>query len=432
MNIKITNAALLDVRNGTLKDNCCIIIKDDIISKISFNDTYGENFDRVIDFKGDILMPSFVNAHAHSAMTLFRGIADDLPLQEWLFDNIIPLESKLEEEDIYNGVMLAIAEYVQGGITTFCDMYFMQDAIYRANQRAGTYCICVGGTSDLDQNYEEAAQIEEERFLKYHGKLENADYMLGCHAEYTCSEKFLNLMTDLSYKYKTQIYTHACETLLEVGECTIRHNDLTPIQYFHKIGFFDNGAVLAHCVHLDKDDIKIMSQCNDVHVVHNPASNLKLASGIAPVCSMVKNGINVALGTDGASSNNNLDMFKEMYLAANLQKSLMYDAKAIKAHDAIKMATVNGALALRLKNRGEILEGYKADLIRIDVNSVHMHPHNNLVDNIVYAAKSSDVKLTMCNGKILYENGNFYIGDSIDNIIKNSAKSIKKLTKQLK
>ncbi|MCL1901035.1 MAG: amidohydrolase [Firmicutes bacterium] len=427
MRTKIINANLVDVESGKVVPNSSVVINGGIIEEVLTDNISGENFEKTIDFKNDLLMPAFINAHTHSAMTLFRSIADDISLEKWLFDHIFPLEKKLTSEDIYNGTMLAVLEYVRGGIATIGDMYSDEKAVLDAAKLSGINVVCVGGASDISKQAKEQIEIQEDNYLNLNGKLENFSYIIGCHAEYTCSENLIDLLVDLSYKYKTPLYTHASETLKEVGDCAVRHDNLSPILYLSKHGFFDNGAILAHCVHADKDDIKVL-QKNDVSVVHNPSSNLKLASGIAPVYTMQKNGINVVLGTDGAASNNSLDMFKEMYLSSVLQKAQMSDACAGKAHDSIKMATLNGARALNLKNRGVIKKGYKADLIRVDINGAHMQPNNNLFNNLVYAAKSSDVLMTMANGKILYENGSYFIGEKPERIVLKAKSSIKRLT----
>lgn len=431
MKTKIINANLVDVENGKIIKNSAVIINGSVIEDVMSNQKSGENFDRIIDFNNDLLMPAFINAHAHSAMTLFRSIADDVPLDKWLFDYIFPLEKKLTAEDVYNGTMLAILEYVRGGVATVGDMYlYSENSVLKAASLSGINIVSIGGASDITGQAEKEIEIQEEYYQKLNNKFENIGYIIGCHAEYTCSEKLINMLVDLSYKYKAPIYTHASETLKEVGDCAVRHNNLSPILYLNKCGFFDNGATLAHCVHADKDDIKVLHN-KGVNVVHNPSSNLKLASGIAPVYTIQKNGVCVALGTDGAASNNSLDMFKEMYLASVLQKAQMSDACAVTSHTAIKMATINGAKALNLKNRGIIKKGYKADLIRVDINGAHMQPNNNLLNNLVYAAKSSDVLMTMANGKILYENGNYYIGEKFDRIIANAKKSIKELKERI-
>ena len=429
MRTRIINANLVDVENGKIIPDSSVVINGSFIEEVLSGKLSGEHFDKVIDFKNDLLMPAFINAHTHSAMTLFRGIADDVSLEKWLFDHIFPLEEKLTSEDVYNGTMLAILEYVRGGVATIGDMYLhTEEAVLEAAKKSGINVVSAGGASDTFGQAKEQAEIQEDNYLKLNGKYENFSYIIGCHAEYTCSETLINLLVDLSYKYKTPLYTHASETLKEVGGCAVRHDNLSPILYLSKLGFFENGATLAHCVHTDKDDIKVL-QKKCVNVVHNPSSNLKLASGIAPVYTMKKNGLCVALGTDGAASNNSLDMFKEMYLASVLQKAQMSDARAVTAQDAIKMATLYGAKALYLKDRGLIKKGYKADLIRVDINGAHMQPDNNLFNNLVYAAKSSDVLMTMANGKILYENGNYYIGEKFDKIISNAKNSIKRLTK---
>lgn len=387
--------------------------------------------DREIDCRGDILMPAFINAHTHTAMTLFRGVAEDMRLHDWLFKRIFPLENNLTDEDVFNGTMLGIAEYIKSGITTFADMYYYPDAIAGANNLAGTRCVLVSGANDIDGGTEKKLETVEAVYQKYSGGFGTTTAMLGCHAEYTCSEKFLEGLVALSYKYKAPLYTHISETLEEVGECTVRHSGLTPPMYLHKLGFFENGATLAHGVHLDKEDIALLAQ-SGVSIASCPSSNLKLGSGVAPVYALNKSGVNIALGTDGAASNNALDPFREMYLASVLQKMSMSDASAVPAASALKMATVNGAKALGLNNLGVLKAGYKADIIRLDASVPEMQPDAANISHIVYSAGRANIKMTMSAGKILYENGAFTCGINMENITKNARKSLDRLVKKAK
>jgi 5-methylthioadenosine/S-adenosylhomocysteine deaminase len=474
MTIRFFNAVIhtLDAKLGTIKRGE-IITKDGLILYVGPAKKHAETFDREIDCGGDIIMPSFVNAHAHSAMTLFRGVSEGLSLNDWLFKRIFPLEKRLLEEDVYWGTMLAIAEYVKNGITSFADMYYFDGAVSAAALKAGLRCVLVTGGSDLYEKPEKVLEQVERIYLRYNIKegAKSADKgaganggttaaaksnaannaaaksaaskntasknaallscIMGCHAEYTCSETLLGGLVGLSYKYKAPLYTHISETLTEVGECTVRHKNLTPPMYLHSLGFFDNGATVAHGVFVDKDDIALMAQ-SGVSVVTCPSSNLKLGSGIAPVYNMIKNGLNVAIGTDGAASNNSLDMFKEMFLTASLQKSLMSDAAVLGVGEDLKMATTNGANALHLKNVGVLRAGYNADLIVIDGSKPQMQPDCGNINHLVYSCGGDCVRLTMCGGKIVYENGNYFIGEDIGEIYKKCAVSLKRLEKLAK
>ena len=361
---------------------------------------------RTLDLQGNLLMPGLVNAHAHSAMTLFRGLGGDLPLERWLYDRIFPLEDKLTPEDVYAGTLLACLEYLSSGITSVGDMYFFPEALFQAYDEAGLRVKYVMACSDPDGDTDRELRNLEERYAAFKDKTPLFSCLLGAHAEYTCSEALLTGISDFAVLHREPTYIHLSETLKEVGDCTVRHSGLTPPQYLHKLGFFEHGGTAAHVVHADKDDLDLLKQCG-VNVAHNPSSNLKLGSGIAPVYAMLDRGLCVALGTDGAASNDRLDLFREMYLMAVLQKGAMYDAGAVTAEEAVRAATVQGARALYLEKVGKVEEGWAADLIVVDLDRPHWKPLNDLPAELVYAAKSSDVILTMVGGEILYENGAF-------------------------
>lgn len=368
--------------------------------------------DREIDCEGNLLMSSFCNAHTHAAMCLFRGVADDLPLDKWLFERIFPMEEHLTEEDVYWGTMLQIAEYVKNGITCFADMYFYPDAVYRAVKNAGlAVALCCGANSY--SNYD-VINFMRKNLGIYSTISDRIRYIIGLHAEYTCEEQLIADVADLAAEYSAPTYIHLSETLKEVGECTVRHNNLTPPQFLHKLGFFDHGGLAAHCTYCDKDDIALLKQCGIVPVI-NSASNLKLASGVAPVYAMLRAGIKVALGTDGAASNNATSMFREMYLFSCLQKETLKDAAVVGAEEALAAATVNGYEALGFRG-GVLKTGNFADIIMVDLNSPNMRPLSNIKKNLVYSADSSNILMTMAGGKIVYERGVYYIGEDIRKI----------------
>jgi len=393
----------------------------------SVSKTRNEKFvaDREIDCQGNLLMSGFCNAHTHAAMSLFRGIADDLPLDKWLFERIFPMEDHLTEEDVYWGTMLQIAEFVKNGITCFADMYFYPDTVYEAANKAGlALAMCCGANSYSGYDIPE--------FIRKHYRLystmsDRVRYIIGLHAEYTCEQSLISSVADIAAEYGAKTYIHLSETLKEVGDCTVKHNNLTPPQYLHNLGLFDFGGLAAHCTYCDKDDIALLKQCGVVPVI-NSASNLKLASGVAPVYSMIKAGMKVALGTDGSASNNATSMFREMYLFSCLQKEAMKDAAAVSAEDALSAATVNGYQALDF-NGGVIKTGKFADIILIDLKSPNMQPLSDIKKNLVYSADSSNVLLTMAGGRIVYENGQYYIGESIELIYKKAKQCKDKLVK---
>lgn len=371
--------------------------------------------DKTVDCGKNLLISGFCNAHAHSAMTLFRGIADDLPLKEWLFDRIFPLEDHLTEEDIYWGTKLALAEYASSGITAVADMYFFDHIVKNAYENTGIALALCSGKNDISGNTDAQLEYVENAYLKYKDK-NRLKYVLGVHAEYTCSDRLLEGVADLSAKYDAPTYTHLSETLNEVGECSVRRN-MSPAEYLHKIGFFDNGGIIAHGTYLDKNDIDLLKE-KGVFCASNPASNLKLASGVAPIYTMLSRGMQVCLGTDGSASNNALSMFREMYLLSVLQKERMKDASAISAEVALNSATTVGYNALGF-NGGKIEVGLDADMVLVDLYRPNMVPHSNLKKQLVYSGDNSNVLMTIANGKIVYDKGRFNVGESIEDIIKN-------------
>ena len=367
-------------------------------------------FDRQIDLRGDLLMPGFKNAHTHTAMTFLRSLADDRELQGWLREIVWPNEAKLTDEAVYIFTTLGIMEYLSSGITASFDMYVHNEAYAKANVDAGFRTVICSGLNNFDADVE---NIEREylRFNSYH---ELVSYRLGIHAEYTTSLDRMEYLASLAEKYKAPCFTHLCETKAEAEGCIERYG-MSATQVLDKIGFFRYGGGGFHCCYLTEEDIRYFSD-HGLWAVTCPASNLKLASGIAPVEKMRKCGVQFAIGTDGASSNNALDFFREMYLVSTLQKIYEEDAAACPAGEVLKMACVNGARALSLPDCDDIAPGKLADLIVIDLHRPNMHPLNNPAVNLVYSGSKENIRLTMVNGKILYENGEFMIGQSPEEV----------------
>ncbi len=364
--------------------------------------------DRVIDGKNYIIMPGFVNSHGHVAMTLLRSYADDMPLKEWLEQKIWPLEDRLRADDVYWGTMLGLAEMIRGGTTTFADMYFFMDQAAGATAESGMRAVLSRGLIALGSEEEAHEKLEDtKRFIdQWHGaESGRITVTLGPHAPYTCPPAFLQKVMDLAAKTGRSMQIHLSETRGEVDDC-IKEHGVTPPELLHNLGFFDYKVIAAHCVHLDNHDIEILVE-NKVGVAHNPGSNLKLGSGIAPVAQMVDHGVKVGIGTDGASSNNNLDMLEEMRLAALLSKGVSMDPTLIRARTALKMATALGAEALGLERVGMLKEGYRADLIGLRYDKPHMQPMHDPQAQLVYSAAAADVDLVMVDGKILFEDGEF-------------------------
>lgn len=379
--------------------------------------------DREIDCEGNLLTSGFCNAHTHSAMCLFRGAADDLPLERWLYDRIFPMEDKLTPEDIYWGTMLQLCEFVRSGITCFADMYFCLDSVYEAAKNAGLCVALCGGENSFSEN-DVLKQIEI-FYNKYSTISDRVRFFPGLHAEYTCEETLIERVADFAAECGAKTYIHLSETLKEVGDCTVRHGGLTPPQYLYKLGFFENGGLAAHCVYADKDDIALLRQCGVTPVI-NSGSNLKLASGIAPVASMLAAGMRPALGTDGTASNNAASMFREMYLYSCLQKESLKDASAVRAEEAFAAATESGYAALGFDG-GVLREGGFADIALIDVSAPNMQPPADLCKSLVYSADTGNVLLTIANGKIVYDRGRFDVGEPYDRILSECGKRAKKL-----
>lgn len=371
----------------------------------------GASFERQVDLGGDLIMPSLKNAHTHSAMTFLRSFADGLPLHEWLFEQIFPMEAKLDAERIYWFTKLAILEYLSSGCTAAFDMYFELDAYVSACTESGFRCVMCSA----DSGDEKALTAIEDAFLKYNKPDRPfVKYIPGLHAEYTCSKELISGIGELARKYKTPTTAHNSETASEVAGCIERYG-MTPTALLESVGAFDFGGVQFHCVHLSEQDIEIFRR-RGITAVHCPASNLKLASGIADVKALKNAGINIALGTDGPASNNALDMFREMYLMSVLQNVKYNDAAAFDSLDVLTAATVGGARAMYLPDCDIIAEGKQADLVVIDLHKPNMQPLHNIPKNIVYSGGKTNVRLTMCAGRVLYERGEFFIGEQPEKI----------------
>lgn len=361
-------------------------------------------WDREIDCEGNLLMPGFKDAHTHSAMTFLRSKADDLPLSEWLNNQVFPMEAKLDGGMIYHLTKLAVLEYLTSGITTIFDMYLTPETTAKACVEMGMRCVQVSGASG-QENFEDSLAKMEEQYHTLNQLDPLHSYFIGFHAEYTCSKALLERVAAMAHKYQAPVFTHLAETKTEVEGCKERHG-MTPLQLLDSIGMFTYGGGGYHCVWMDEKDLEIMQRKN-LTAVTNPASNMKLASGIAPISEYLKRGINVAIGTDGPASNNCLDMFREMFLVTGLAKLKEQDAAAVDALEVLKMATVNGAKAMNLSDADVLAKGKQADIIMIDLNQPNMQPINNIPKNLVYSGSKQNVKMTMIRGKILYENGQF-------------------------
>jgi 5-methylthioadenosine/S-adenosylhomocysteine deaminase len=386
--------------DGTARQADILIDGENILQVGQVADTAAE----IIDCTNKLAVPGFINAHNHAAMTLFRSYADDLDLMDWLQNKIWPAEDKLTGEDVYWGTMLAIAEMLKSGTTTFADMYFFMPEVAKAVQESGCRAVLARGMAGVSPAAEKALQESEAFFQEWHNSCDGRiTVMLGPHAPYTCPPAYLKRVIELAGRLKAEIHIHLAETAGEVANCQKEHGK-SPIELVNELGLFEFGTLAAHCVHLSDRDLEILRQ-KKVRVAHNPGSNMKLASGVAPVTKMLAQGVCVALGTDGASSNNNLDMLEEIRLAATLHKTVSLDPLAIPAKDALNMATRNGAKALGLeKITGQIAPGFKADITLFEMNAPHWYPRHDVISLLTYAANSADVHTVIVNGKILLKN----------------------------
>ena len=400
--ILIKNVEIISEENNEVFN---IGIQNQVISYIGKEIPNGYDNASVIEGKNFIAVPGMVNTHTHAAMTLLRSYADDMILMDWLQNKIWPAEANLTGDDVYWGTKLAIIEMLKSGTTTFADMYFFMDRVAEAVQETGIRASLSRGMIGVVPDANEKIQESIDLYNNWHGQADGRiSVMFGPHAPYTCPVNYLKRIIDEAGKLGAEIHMHLSETAYEVEECEREHG-MTPIALMNNIGLFDLGALAAHCVHVTPADIEIMAAKN-VRVAHNPQSNLKLASGIAPVPEMLAAGLIVGLGTDGTSSNNNLDMLEEARLTAMLHKNNQSDPLVIPAKQALNLATKQGALALGLTDVGEVKVGQKADLVLYDMNKPYWYPRHDRTSLFVYAANASDADTVIVNGKILMEHGN--------------------------
>ena len=359
--------------------------------------------DETIESEHLVAIPGLINTHTHAAMTLLRGYADDLPLEEWLQTKIWPFEANLTSDDVYFGTLLACAEMIRGGTTTFCDMYFHEnrgvEAALLSQLRMCPGAVLLGFLPGADEKIARARE-----FVRDWRGHELIAPFLAPHSLYTCNEAQWRKLIAIAREENAIITTHIAETRREVADVTASWGQ-SPVQTLRKIGALDGHLLAAHCVYTDELDRDIMQQ-TPFFVAHNPQSNLKLASGIAPIEDYLRRGIGVGLGPDGAASNNRLDVWQEMRLAATLHKATTGDATVVSALQALKMATIEGARCLGLSDQiGTLESGKRADLVLVDFDKPHLTPRHNVVSHLVYAAGASDVDSTMVNGKFLLRGG---------------------------
>lgn len=417
--ILIFNAHILTINNKMESfRRGYIIIKNSEIIDIGSMDEFHANYNKKIDVKeeidakGDLVFPGFVNAHGHFAMTLFRGIADDLPLMKWLKEYIWPIEAKLQKQDCYVGTQLAAIEMIQGGTTTACDMYFNEDQSLKALEEIGFRGVLGHGMIDFGNEKKGKQEISEaKKFIELVKNAKLCSVIVSPHATNTCSDELLIAAKKLADENKLPLQIHLAETKDEVDEVKKKKN-CTPTKHLNNLGFLCENLVAGHCVWLNAEDIKLLKEKN-VKISHNPSSNLKLGSGIFNYQDLAKSEITIALGTDGASSNNNLSMIEELRLASLLHKGVNTNPEILPASEAIRMATINGAKALGLENEiGSLEIGKKADLVILNTRMSNVWPPHNPYSLIAYCANDSNVKTTIINGQIVLKDRQLMTIDS--------------------
>lgn len=364
------------------------------------------SFDERIDGSGKLFMPGFVNTHGHAAMSLLRGYGDDLALQVWLQEKMWPMEGRFTAHDVRTGTNLSVLEMIKGGTTTFVDMYDHMNEVAEAAAQSGMRACLTRGVIGLCSREEQDAKLAEAiQFAKeWHGQAEGRiTTMMSPHAPYTCPPDYIERIVQAAHDLNLPIHIHMSETAREVEE-NVQQYGARPVAHLEKLGVFSRPTLVAHGVHLTDEEIAILKQY-DVRVSHNPGSNLKLASGVARVPELLKAGVIVSLGTDGAASNNNLDMLEEIRLAALIHKGVSGDPVAVPADEALKLGTLYGAQSIWLHDVGALQPGMKADFIALDMNQPHYFPRTNFISHMVYAASSRDVTDVCIDGRWVVRKG---------------------------
>lgn len=361
----------------------------------------------VMDGSGLLFMPGLINTHGHAAMSLLRGLADDLALQDWLHNHMWPMEAKFTGDDVYWGTSLAAAEMIKSGTTTFVDMYDHMHRVGEVVEQSGLRASLTRGVIGLCPEDIQKAKLDEAiRFAKdWHGAAEGRiSVMISPHAPYTCPPDYIVKFVEAAHELDLPMHTHMSETLAEV-EQNVRDYGYRPVEHLDRLGMFSRPTLVAHAVHLTDEEIALLAERN-VAVSHNPVSNLKLASGVARVPALLKAGVTVSLGTDSAASNNNLDLFQEISMAALLHKGVSGDPTVIPAAEALRMGTIYGARSIGLEGiTGQLKVGLKADFIALNLRQPHLVPHTDYISHLAYAARGSDVAHVWVDGRQLLRNG---------------------------
>lgn len=383
-----------------------MLVENDKIAYIGENFPEGEEDTAVFDGKNLLFIPGLINTHGHAAMSLLRGYGDDLALQVWLQEKMWPMEAKFTADDVYWGASLSILEMIKGGTTAFLDMYDHMNQVAKVAEESGIRASLMRGVIGFGSDELRASKLAEAtNFAKeWNGQADGRiTTMLSPHAPYTCGPEFIEKFVQAAHDLDLPLHTHMSETKAEV-EQNVNDYGLRPVAHLEKLGFFSRPSLVAHAVHLTDEEIDILAKYN-VAVAHNPGSNLKLASGVARVPELLKAGVVVSLATDGPASNNNLDMFEEMRLAALIHKGVTGDPTAVPATEALRMGTEYGAKSIYVEDTGTLAAGKKADFVAIDLDQAHFLPYTDLISHVVYSASAKDVKHVWVDGKQLLKDG---------------------------
>ncbi|MHA2853792.1 amidohydrolase [Paenibacillus lautus] len=402
------------VKNGTFavleEDRSVLrgymVVENDRITYLGEEEPVVEEGTEIIDGTHLFFLPGLVNTHGHAAMSLLRGYGDDLALQVWLQEKMWPMEAKFTSDDVYWGTSLSVLEMIKGGTTTFVDMYDHMDQVAKVVQDSGMRGVLTRGVIGLCPPEVQQQKLDEAvAFAKdWHGKADGRiTTMISPHAPYTCPPDFIEKFVQASHDLNLPLHTHMSETETEVAQ-NVKDYGLRPVAHLEKLGMFSRPTLLAHAVHLTDEEIEVLAK-HQVAVSHNPGSNLKLASGVARVPALLKAGVTVSLGTDGPASNNNLDMFEEMRLAALIHKGVSGDPTAIPASEALRMGTEYGAKSAFLEDIGTLAVGMKADMIALNTDQAHFLPRTDYISHAIYSASAKDVEHVWVDGKQVVKNG---------------------------
>ncbi|GIO91795.1 amidohydrolase [Paenibacillus lactis] len=383
-----------------------MVVEDDRITYLGEEEPQVDAETQVMDGTHLLFLPGLVNTHGHAAMSLLRGFGDDLALQVWLQEKMWPMEAKFTADDVFWGTSLSVLEMLKGGTTTFVDMYDHMDQVAKVVQDSGMRGVLTRGVIGLCPPEVQKQKLDEAiAFAKdWHGQAEGRiTTMISPHAPYTCPPDFIEKFVQAAHDLNLPIHTHMSETAAEVQQ-NVNDYGQRPVAHLEKLGVFSRPTLVAHAVHLTDEEIEILAK-HDVAVSHNPGSNLKLASGVARVPELLKAGVTVSLGTDGPASNNNLDMFEEMRLAALIHKGVSGDPTAIPAAEALRMGTEYGARSAFLDNVGRLAVGMKADMIALDTDQAHFLPRTDYISHSIYSASAKDVEHVWVDGKQVVKHG---------------------------